>query len=207
LRLKRQARDGMSLVELIIVSGFSVLILGLVLVSYITGGRRSAKLELDQQGIHALQIVIERLQSDLDNAIPDSGASQTPDAVEPRALVDRSGSSLNFKSRDDQGTPHHISYLFDGSHGFLTRNGQNVGVGGFERMSFRHLPASSGDASPSPQSSPARFVDHLEVTASYAPAALSGSDPVRPRRVYHVELPLNPPLDRARFPWSGIHRE
>lgn len=179
-------RRAFTLVEILIVGVFSLVILGFLYESFIAGSRRGRKVEVDQQAVHAFELLLARLAADLSLALP--ARRHAPDLVEGLA-PGLPGKSLAFVRMGHEGAPEIVRYEYDPASGHVRRNDQELGFARFELVSFRLLDAGGPVG--------------LEVAVSYrADGEAAGTLLGGGRRLLTVTLPLEPPLLEPQLEWA-----
>ena len=180
-------RTGFTLLEIVVVAGVLLCLLGVFFLAYVSGQNQSLALDFQTSSLQAVDLLVSRILADFDNLLPG------PIAVTYAEPTPQPGISLSKVSdgRGAFGLPlkpgldpleEHVSYRFHPADHRVHRNEESLPFGPFETVQFTFYPARQGDPTPP-------FGDTLVVEIVCVPLECVGrTNSATPRAEFRIQL-------------------
>jgi type II secretory pathway pseudopilin PulG len=202
LAVRRARVPAFSLVEIMVVLGLVLGLVGSVVAYRLSGQRQSLALDFQATALQSIQLVLAALERDLSRLDPGPLAGTFSAPTPTRAMLLRCVPSM----RDEPGLPldgleprvQTVRWLFDPATHLVHRQGEPLRSAPLESVEFTYFPSRPGDPTPP-------YGDTLVVRLVAVPLeALGAANPRTPRVAFTATFHLmNGTINHLHEDWIG----
>jgi type II secretory pathway pseudopilin PulG len=192
------SRRAFSFIEVIVVAGLLVVLVGGFVLYRVSGQKQSMAIEFRAAALQSAQLAITRLQRDVASLVPTPLAAQNAPAIELTRVSDASSARGLPLDANDALLTEQIRWAFDPKTHMLSRNGEPLRGVLMETVDFTYFPARPGETTPP-------FGDTLMVRMVCVPVEALGrvtadTPKVEFTTAFHATQGT---LERVHEDWSG----